>query len=96
MKRNQATESASATTKAHGFDQNCPQTFPRFSATHPPPDAGFIDERELLKRVPVSRRTAYAWQKSGKLPVIRIGGRKLFYWPSVSAALLRQQRGGGE
>lgn len=58
--------------------------------------AAFIDERELLKRIPVSRRTAFTWVQSGKLPCVKIGRRKLFHWPSVEAALLRQQRGGGE
>jgi len=56
--------------------------------------AGFIIEKELLARVPISRRTAYDWVKSGKLPCIKIKGRKLYHWPSVEAALLRMQSGG--
>lgn len=59
--------------------------------------AGFIDERELLKRLPVSRRTLFTWRHSGKLPFVNVGGRRnLFHWPSVEAALLRMQRGGGQ
>ena len=54
----------------------------------------FIDEKELLRRLPVCRRTAFAWRKNGKLPSVRIGRRNLFHWPSVEAALLRLQRGG--
>ena len=56
----------------------------------------FLDEKELLKLLPVSRRTAFAWRKNGKLPCVRIGRRNLFHWPSVEAALLRLQRGGDQ
>ncbi|PWU13305.1 MAG: hypothetical protein C5B50_19530 [Verrucomicrobia bacterium] len=54
---------------------------------------GFIDEREALKRVPVSRRTWHDWRKKKGLPHIRVGGRILYHWDSVTAWLLRQQRG---
>ncbi len=55
----------------------------------------FIDEKELLKRLPVSRRTIYSWRTSGKIPSVRLGGRRiLFHWKSVESALLRQQQGG--
>ncbi len=57
---------------------------------------GFIDEKELLRRIPVSRRTAYAWQQNGQIPFVKLGSRKIFHWASVEAALLRQQRGGAE
>ena len=56
----------------------------------------FIGERELLKRIPVSRRTAFSWVQNGKLPCVKIGRRKLFHWPSVEAALLRLQWGRNE
>ncbi|MGH7975805.1 MAG: helix-turn-helix transcriptional regulator [Limisphaerales bacterium] len=62
--------------------------------TTPPGETGFIDEKELLRRIPIARRTAFNWQRSGKLPCVKIGRRKLFHWPSVCEALLRQQRGG--
>ena len=53
----------------------------------------FITETELLRRLPVSRRTLFGWRTSGKIPFVRVSGRRLlFHWPSVEAALLRQQK----
>ena len=61
----------------------------------PAGEVGFIDEKQLLARLPVSRRTLYNWRTSGKIPCVRLGGRRiLFHWPSVEAALLRHQHGG--
>jgi len=58
-------------------------------------ETGFIDEKELLKRLPVSRRTLFSWRTTGKIPSVRLGGRRvLFHWPSIEAALLRKQKGG--
>lgn len=54
----------------------------------------FLTENELLNRIPICSRTAFNWIKAGKLPCVKIGRRKLYHWPSVQAALLRQQRGG--
>ena len=54
----------------------------------------FIDEAECLRRVPVSRRTWFSWRTAGKIPTVKLGRRCLYHWPSVEAALLRQQRGG--
>ena len=55
----------------------------------------FIDEKELLRRIPVSRRTLFAWRRAGKLSSIQVSGRRLlFHWPTVRSALIRQQRGG--
>jgi len=63
--------------------------------TVPPSGAGFINEKELLKRLPVSRRTLFSWRATGKIPSVHLGGRRiLFHWPSVEAALLRKQTGG--
>ena len=56
---------------------------------------GFINEKQLLARLPVSRRTLFNWRASGKIPCVRLGGRILFHWTSVEAALLRHQQGGG-
>ena len=65
------------------------------SGAAPPGEPGFINEKELLKRLPVSRRTLFSWRTSGKIPFVRLGGRRvLFHWPSIEAALLRNQRGG--
>ena len=58
-------------------------------------ESGFIDEKQLLQRLPISRRTLFNWRTSGKIPSVKLGGRRiLFHWPSVETALLRQQRGG--
>jgi hypothetical protein len=55
-------------------------------------EAGFIDQKELLARLPISRRTLFNWRTTGKIPCVRLGGRRiLFHWPSVEAALLRHQ-----
>jgi predicted site-specific integrase-resolvase len=62
----------------------------------PPSEAGFINEKELLARIPISRRTAFTWVQSGKLPCVKIGRRKIFHWPSCEKALLRLQRGAVE
>jgi len=61
-----------------------------------PGEAGFIDENTLLERLPVSRRTLFAWRENGKIPCVRLpGGRRVIYhWPSVELALLRNQKGG--
>jgi predicted site-specific integrase-resolvase len=61
------------------------------AATEP----GFISQKQLLARLPISRRTLFNWRKTGKIPCVRLGGcRILFHWPSVEAALLRHQRSG--
>jgi hypothetical protein len=60
----------------------------------PAGEGGFIDERQLLARLPVSRRTLGNWKAKGLVPYIKIGRRCLYDWPSVQGALLRRQRGG--
>jgi hypothetical protein len=64
----------------------------------PAPASGdsFLDEKQILARLPICRRTLFNWRASGKIPHVKIGRRNLFHWPSVEAALLRQQRGGDE
>jgi len=58
----------------------------------PSGEARFIDEKQLLTKLPISRRTLFNWRTSGKIPCVRLGGRRiLFHWPSVEAALLRYQ-----
>jgi hypothetical protein len=64
------------------------------STARPPGETGFIDEKRLLVRVPVSRRTLGNWKAKGILPYIKIGRRCLYDWASVQGALLRRQRGG--
>jgi len=57
-------------------------------------EAGFIDQKQLLARLPISRRTLGNWKTKGLLPYIKIGRRCLYDWASVQGALLRRQRGG--
>ena len=61
----------------------------------PAVETGFINQKQLLARLPISRRTLFNWRTTGKIPCVRLGrSRILFHWPSVEAALLRHQRGG--
>lgn len=53
---------------------------------------GFLDEPEILHRVPISRRTLGDWKSKGVIPFIRIGRRCLYDWESVRSALLRKQK----
>jgi hypothetical protein len=53
----------------------------------------FLTVAELQKKIPVSRRTIFAWRKQGWLPSVQAGAKILFHWKSVEAALLRMQRG---
>jgi hypothetical protein len=52
-----------------------------------------IDERELLCRLPASRRTVFDWRERGLIPCIKLPNsrRVLYCWPDVLAALRRQQ-----
>ena len=60
----------------------------------PASETGFINEQELLRRLPISRRTLFNLRMSGKIPCVRLGGRRvLFHWPTIETTLLRQQRG---
>lgn len=54
----------------------------------------FLDEKQLLAKLPISRRTLGNWKATGILPYIKIGRRCLYDWASVQGALLRRQRGG--
>jgi predicted DNA-binding transcriptional regulator AlpA len=63
------------------------------TVTTPSSEAGFINQKQLLARLPISRRTLFNWRTTGKIPCVRLGGRRiLFHWPSVEAALLRHQQ----
>jgi hypothetical protein len=57
-------------------------------------EPGFIDEKQLLTKLPISRGTLGNWKAKGLLPYIKIGRRCLYDWASVQTALLRRQRGG--
>lgn len=58
-----------------------------------PSAAVFIETPELLTRVPMCRKTLWKWRKNGIIPYVQAGGKILFHWPSVEAALVRRQRG---
>jgi hypothetical protein len=60
----------------------------------PQHEAGMINEREILRLVPVSRRTWGTWKAKGIIPFIKLGRRCIYDWSSVREALLRRQRGG--
>jgi hypothetical protein len=57
-------------------------------------ERAFMDEKQLLTKLPISRRTLGNWKAAGILPYIKIGRRCLYDWASVQGALLRRQRGG--
>jgi hypothetical protein len=57
-------------------------------------ETGFIDEKQLLARLPISRGTLSNWKAKGLLLYIKVGRRCLYDWASVQSALLRRQRGG--
>ena len=57
-------------------------------------ERAFMDEKQLLAKLPISRRTLGNWKATGVLPYIKIGRRCLYDWASVQGALLRRQRGG--
>jgi hypothetical protein len=53
----------------------------------------FLDEKQILARLPISRRTLGNWKTKG-FPHIKIGRRCLYSWSNCQQFLLRQQRGG--
>lgn len=53
---------------------------------------GFLNEAEILRLVPVSRRTLGTWKARGIIPFVRIGRRIIYRWADVETALLRRQR----
>jgi hypothetical protein len=97
---NDSIQKAPASGEAKILDENQPQTrLPREYERRFESDKelkAFLDEKEMLRRLPISRRTLFNWRASGKIPHLKIGRRNLFHWPSIEAALLRQQRGGVE
>jgi hypothetical protein len=64
-------------------------------AGQPPSETvGIVDEAQILKEIPVCRRTLKSWRDSGKIPFLKIGKRVLYHRPTVREALMRLQRGG--
>jgi len=60
----------------------------------PASEDAFLDENELLSRLPISRRTLANWRTEKGFPHIKVGRRVLYSWSNVSAYLLRKERGG--
>ena len=92
-------QTAPASGEVNILDENQPQArLPRENEGHfeSDKDQAFIDEKQLLARLPVSRRTLFNWRVSGKIPHVKIGRRNLFHWPSIEDALLRKQKGGAQ
>ena len=40
-------------------------------------ESQFINEKELLVKLPISRRTLFNWRTAGKIPCVRLGGRRI-------------------
>ena len=85
--------------QAEVVDEIQSRTRREFLVAHPPPGepAGFIGNDELLKRLPVSIGTLQNWRRAGKLPFVKLSGRRvLYHWPTVEQAILRMTKGGGQ
>jgi hypothetical protein len=90
-----APEAATDTSKLTATDSTRGMAdFPaeKHPALPPQCERPFLTVAELQKKIPVSRRTIFAWRKAGWLPSVQAGTKILFHWASVEAALLRQQR----
>jgi len=57
-------------------------------------EACFINQKQLLARLPISRRTLFNWRTTAKSPVCGRRRVSCFTGQSVEAALLRHQHGG--
>lgn len=68
---------------------------PAISDSRIEPATGFVNERALLSQLPVCRRTLKNWRDEGLIPFVKIGARVLYHPQSVTSALLRLQRNGG-
>lgn len=62
----------------------------------PDEDTVFIDFKTLMKRFPLSERTLRELVRKAVIPSIILPGsrKRLFYWPTVEAAMRRHQSGG--
>lgn len=52
-----------------------------------------ISEDELLRRLPICRRTLANWKSKRLIPFIKLNRRVFYDWGAVHQALLRHQRG---
>jgi predicted DNA-binding transcriptional regulator AlpA len=42
-------------------------------------ECSFINEKQLLARLSISRRTLFNWRATGKIPSVRLGGRRVLF-----------------
>ena len=54
-------------------------------------DDRFISGRVVSERTTLSAWTVMEMARQGELPSIKVGARRLFYWPDVREALLKRQ-----
>ncbi|MGA3143131.1 MAG: helix-turn-helix domain-containing protein [Verrucomicrobiota bacterium] len=90
----QRTKPESATSNTKLADKSQPQHTPGNDLPHG--DRQFLTNSQLQEILPLSRRSIFEWRRKGILPSIQVGSKILYHRESVIAALLRQQRGGGE
>jgi len=51
-----------------------------------------IDKREIAARLKISTRSVDEWQRSGKIPYLKIGKTVRYRWPDVLAHLQDKYR----
>ena len=77
----------SASGEANVLDENQPQMgLPRDYEKRFESDKElkvFLDEKQLLTKLPISRRTLGNWKTKGWLPYVKIGRRCLYDWQNV-------------
>jgi hypothetical protein len=78
--------------RGHSQQQSPSTTGPATKEAKTLPE-GFIDIKEMLRRIPVCRKTLWNLCQSEKIPSVKLGDRVIFHWVSVEASLLRKQRG---
>jgi hypothetical protein len=61
-------------------------------ASDPEQDKEIINRAELMKRLSISEPTVIAWEKKGKIPVLRIGKSIRYNWPEVKLALSSKKK----
>jgi len=63
-----------------------------------PAGGEWLTELDLLREIPVCRRTLKQWRDDGTLPFVRLphSRRVLYHRKTVEAALLRHQTGGAQ
>jgi hypothetical protein len=62
----------------------------------PAASSDWLTELDMLREIPVCRRTLKQWRDDGTLPFVRLPGsrRIIYHRKTVESALLRHQKGG--